>query len=1345
MKKIYFILLGLISAVSGVFGAGSENWVDPAGLTHKFKYEGPWYQDGMAKIPTNQYWGYTDINESPGSSLTKRVIKTKDGTEAKRIYGDMDIIGATISIPIQTSAWGQTGYKYWPAVRSMDFINEIYYGTLTKITRVNDIPSHYSENSAISTFDFSSKPTRLEREELDGSKVIFARLYWAGGISAPWNSSGWLNYYPKNSSEFYNYYYNEFKGFNTIKFGTPDGGYHNLTADKNDVFWYGSFIYGKNGTIGGMYFMYQASVDVTSLVQNSLKKNQRTFSAGNIKATTSVPKLISMYRDGSWSWYRSSLAPHYGGWALVIVYDFGKDASREIKPKSVNVYDGLRILDPRSPQLPQGQQNGNLKQKKLQLEFSGFYTPPSGEVKSTLAFLSFGGKKEVGDISVGYPKSDKLEIWKGNDTIGNWLTVASNDKDNGTSPNPEGNQFNSSITKFDKEINPGKTYNNQMDLDVFDVTGKIINAQTKAWVRLIAESEYHGGSVYAERANVGLVAFSTELYSPEVCYEETLFTKGKDAPDSEFREVSTNENSYTKVQKDSILRAQIAIKNKGNESAQKLTLTSSLEQKGSEYKPNTTYIVTSEPITTTTFKVGPHNPDNTAFQTSSKNLLTFALGSGAGHIGSANQGGTIDKTNQAFIQYDATLKQIKKFQANIYRASFTNTALNLSFEGEIKRCDNKEYYLSVIDVPNVNNFRAVNKNFTKDGDSQNLYTQIANRKFDIKIAHFGKETASGNQLSKTNIDTTVGVDIVTTCAAGGVSVTQPMQVEFKKGENGKSIVELKDVLIEKAYSNLYVRLSFKDPISNQIKTSCASDTFTVRPKEFKIYDTSSKNIVNNLTLIGGRKYPNFSALATNDTGKQAGGYTTILPDSTGTSYARFEPTIPPTCTAVTSLPITWFMTKFTDGVAKLERYHEGATAIKDNRDFVYNEVGNAKLVILDNKWTTASNDQANSDCIANSHSNTESNGKVGCDIRSEFEFKFDPQDIHVDSLRISGFNGGPMSYMSNDIAMPAIATFNVQARLGDASRTIARMYTAGCYSKDTQFTMGVDTGIADLNDRNNVKTPLPAAANARILFFNDVNNPQVVKRDNTNNNSGVYNVPSNAFTNGQLIDGQVRFNFARVVTEPINPFTVNSNIFTFTNVKEQANTSAVPNTYVKPLAANETATQFYYGIVYAPYYEGPRRGFNANVYFGVYCNACDKTTYTLANGQTLPSVTNWFTNDSHADNTYGQVNAYVQSSGAGTVTITPQAIANGVQVLTLSDTQAELVDIDMQASSWLIYNKTDPAAMVNRFQVNFFDRPRWGGQALGQKGNNLNGPGNVLDTEDGSLNYSIKTNKRSDW
>ncbi|WP_276709480.1 hypothetical protein [Campylobacter rectus] len=1299
MKNIGFVLLALITLSSGLFA----NFNDPYGLSHPIQWiqTGSGHDDGV----------YADIKEG----MTRRPILDKDGKEIKRIYGDMDIIGATISVPSGTDKWGSTGYNYWPIT------GKLWKGTLTYIRGVND--AGYEYNSAYSTFDFSSKPTELERNHIDGSKVIYARLYWAGGLSNPWN-----DHPGKNVDGLRNKYFAEINGLRNVRFGTPDGKSHYLTANPSDIYWWGSYAWVNNGSQGGMYFMYQASADVTNLVKASLTKDKRRFSAGNIKSSTSAPGWMSMYRDGEFKSGRYYLAPHYGGWALLIVYDFGEDQSDHIKPRSVNIYDGLRVLD------PSVRGGSGSKSKNLELEFKGFYTPPSGPVNSTLAIMSFGGKKEAGNEDVQVWHDNKYEsVTSGKDTPADkW------------SKNDKGNQFNSTITKFGSNINPGQTYNNQMDLDVFDISGKIGNAQTSAWINLIATSGWISGILYSERANVGLVAFSTELYSPEVCYEETLFTKDKDAPDSAFTEVSTNKNSYTKVQKDSILRVQVAIKNKGNESAQRLTLTSSLNQKGSEYKPNTTYIVTSEPISTTNFRVGSHNPDNTAFQASSKNLLTFAIGDGAGHIGSANQGGTIDKTNQAFIQYDATLKQIDKFQANIYRASFTNSALNLSFDGKIKRCDNKEYYLTVFDKPNINNFRAVNKNFTQDGDSQNLYTQIANRKFDIKIAHFGKETASGNQLSKTDIDTTVGVDIVTTCAAGGVSaLKQPMEVEFKKGENGKAIVDLKDVLIEKAYSNLYVKLSFTDPITKAVKTNCASDTFTVRPKEFKIYDNSTNSEIINRVLIGGKSYPTFGARAMDDKNDKAEGYTTLLPDSTEKSYAKFIPEKPATCTSVGSLPVTMLKADFTDGVAKLERYREGATPITDKRDFAYYEVGKAKLVIFDNKWTVASHDQKNGDCIADNYSSTEINGKVGCNIRSEFDFEFNPQDIHVENLRVTGFNGGAMTYMSNEIAMSARATFDVKARLGDTDRTVARMYTKDCYSKDAQFEMDVDAGIADLNDKDNTKTPNPSDAKSKIIFFYDSANTLVTKKVTASNNSGLYNVSKDAFINGE-IRADVKFNFARKATEPLDPFTVNSNIFTFKNVKEQSSSATVTNTYVKPKVADETNTQFYYGIVYAPNYEGPKTGFEADVYFGVYCKKCVKNTYIVAKGRSLPDAANWYLNESHIDSSYGLVNEYKPQSTS--VSLTPKDISNGVQTLTLSDTKAETTDIEMVASKWLIYNKTNNLAASNKFSVTFFDRPKWGGEARDKDGSKLNDPGKVLDSEDGDLDgYSKKTNKRSDW
>ena len=1309
MKNIKFALIALVTLSSGLFAFIHD------GLDHPIV----WKQTGA----TNDIGVYTDIKEG----MVRRSIVDKDGKEIKRIYGDMDIIGATISVPTNG------GYNYVPVTGTL------WKGTLTNIRGIDDA-NYRSQctqwdrnngkctldyfNSSYSTFDFSNKPTELERNHIDGSKVIYARLYWAGGLSNPWNDHPASNVAGLRSK-----YLNDISGFKYVRFGTPDGKIHRLTANPGDVYWWGVYAWYNTAYQGGMYFMYQASVDVTDLVKASLTKDRRTFSAGGIRTSSSLDdnNWMSMYRDGDFKSSRYYLPPHYGGWALLIVYDFGEGQRKNIKPKSVNIYDGLRVLDPSTTKKTTDKYNPP-RIKDLELEFKGFYTPPSGPVNSTLAVMSFGGKKESGGqykVEEDLKNLEDIQVWHNN----KYVSVTSDQ-------NAAAWQFNSTITKFGSNINQGQTYNNQMDLDAFDISGQIGNGKTSAWIKLTATSSWVGGVLYSERANVGLVAFSTELYSPKVCYEETLFTKNQAGV---FEEVSTDSKSHTQVNKDSILRTQVAIKNLGNESAERLTITASLDPKSSEYEPQTTRMVLNAK-SDATFTVGALNPDNTDFQKSSKNLLTFAVGKDAGKIGESNQGGTIDLTNQAFIQYDSKLKQTDDFNATIYRASFTNSALNLSFEGGIDRCKDKQYYLKVIDVPNINNFRAVNKNFTGDSkDSKNLYTQIANREFDIKIVHFDENTVP----TKTNMDTKLKVDIVTACDTTDTPIYSK-EVEFKKGKDGTAIVDLKGVLIEQAYSNLYVRLSFTDPITKTVKANCASDTFTVRPKEFKIYNTSTNSEITNRVLVGGKSYPAFGAWAMNDKNNKAGGYTTdFTGDNLDTKYIRFTPEIPSTCTSVTSLPVTSLAAKFTDGAAKLQRYQEGATVIADKKDFAYYEVGKAKLVIFDNQWTKASHDQSNDDCIANSHSNAETNGKVGCNIRSEFDFEFNPQDIHVENLKITGFNGGTMTYMSNEIAMSARATFDIKARLGDADHTVARMYTKGCYAKDAQFEMDIDTGIADLNDKDNIKTPNPSDAKSKILFFRDSTNTLVTKKTTTDDNSGVYNVSKDAFTNGE-VKADVKFNFARKVTEPLDPFTVNSKIFTFKNVKEQSGSTTVANTYVKPLLADETTTQFYYGIVYAPYYEGPKVGFDADVYFGIYCKNCKKDTYTLAKGTSLPSISDWYLNGSHVDSSYGSVSEYKPKSA--TVSLTSKDISNGIQTLTLSDTQAETTEIEMVASKWLIYNKTDDLATSNKFSVTFFDRPKWGGRALDQKGEKITNPGKVLDTNEGDLNgYSEKPSKRSDW
>ncbi|MDO5046832.1 MAG: hypothetical protein Q4D84_09055, partial [Campylobacter sp.] len=502
--------------------------------------------------------GYVDINAQ--GTLSKRLLEpNKTGEQQrKKIYGDIETIGATILMPTKGYGFKPTrAYGNDTVIQPFEFIKE---------------DPNYKYNSAKATFNFRQETGNASIDEyaqnnVEGKNVIFARLYWGGGISLGWNTP--------DTEEMRKKYFDNINQFNQITFGTPkpegvEGmDYHRLQAEERDTRWYGSF------SAYGMQFTYQTSVDVTDLVKKSLgrKNSQRTFSAGDIRASNWKPTNFYGYRDNGW--VSGLFAPHYGGWALVIVYDFeDKGASDGLKPKGVYVYDGLTVL---APIHLRGQQS---RIDSLEVPFSGFFTPASGKVNSSLTVLSFGAKAEV--------DKENIEILN---SQGQYNSV--------TSPNYNQfeSQFNSTITRFDKPMVAHKIYNNQMDLDIYNLKGHISNRQTSTTIKLTAQVVTRpGGGVMGERENIGLVAFATELYEPEVCYIEKLQVRDrtKDTEDA-FKDVSTDKNTQTVAKEGDTLRVQLIVKNRGNEDAEKVALSALIDKKSASYTENSTYLRPSVP------------------------------------------------------------------------------------------------------------------------------------------------------------------------------------------------------------------------------------------------------------------------------------------------------------------------------------------------------------------------------------------------------------------------------------------------------------------------------------------------------------------------------------------------------------------------------------------------------------------------------------------------------------------------------------------------------------------------------------------------------------------------------
>ena len=1303
----FFAISSLIAAYAL---AVTHTYTDKNGLRHRIQDDinvGGGKQGGVDRKET------TTFNKLPINTVVKGETK-----EAKVVYGGVEVIGASV-IKVKNG-----GYDF----------NPIISGTLTASSITNVVfeneDSGYTTNSARATFDFSDikdKKGVSIANEITGDKIIFARLFWGGRIMAYGS--------PKSTRDGY---FNEIKDFNKIRFKTPKGIY-NLTASEANTYWLGSY----NPAGPASSFQYQASIDVTQLVKDSLGTTPagRTFSAGDIKTDIGNPATtFKVYVDGTFMGVR---VPRYGGWALVIVYDFGPANAQRIKPKGVSVYEGIRVLTPLNTSLGMA--------RSLLNKFEGFFTPMKGVVGASFTSLSFGAAKEI--------RAEKIEIREDSSKP----TYSIHD----ATLNKEEEQFNSTISRYGKHLNPNKKYNASMDLDTYDITGKLRNGQSKAEVQLTAQIVSTSRGPQGDEATVGMVAFSTDAYVPEVCYVEKLFYSKNNG--TTFTEVSTDPSDKTVIAKNNILRTQLQITNQGNEDAQFVSVSAVLDDESANYKDNSTYVTPHS--SSSSFTLGALQTDNdpAGLQTllsGNKKGINVNIGQGA----TPAKGGTIKKDENAYIQYDSTLN--KKFKLASYETKFENKLLKLEYDGVMSPCQgNKKYYLTIAEP---GKYKVVNEKFAKKGDNENLFTQIAGKEFDVNVAFLSDSLNAGQTPTGPSEKQKVMLDVVTSCDSSGLSVLANSPKPTVELEETRGVVKIEKLLINNAYSKLFFNISVFDTDTNKWKSECGySDAFAVRPEKFvahqsngTIVDTSETSPIR---LVGGAPYTNTGMTAVYGSDIIATGYTQTLQTDTATKdddktqIVRFTPILSSACEANVPNAVVTNLKKI--NAKAIFSQGKGTLSNSGGTNFSYPDIGLAKVYLKDASYTAI--DGAQNDCIKNSDTTTKnSDAKVGCDIRGEMFLSFAPQSIAVRNLQISNFGSSNMTYVSNDSAMSSTAKFDINALLGDGN--VANLYTRSCYAQRTSFTMGIDQIIPDYTDNNGETTDASttdattlarnlASAISEVIFFDNDAGSDTRKIAGSAANIGSYSVNATAFADTDATARvNIRFNFARTTNLAKNPFTVSSNTFTFNNISSSNAgilAGAPGATYVKPTAVSNTT--FYYGQVYAPDYIGPASGFNADVFYGIHCNACNVARYPLINAaNALPQTNNWFVNTTHQNINLGTHGAFGHATTTTALAPNPIVIVNGVETISLSS-RAIITDvISMNASSWLVFDPINAAAVTNRFNATFtrdnIDMT-WGGRALKADQKN-DGVGTVVGTQsiDGGANklndtVSNKPNKRLDW
>jgi len=199
---------------------------------------------------------------------------------------------------------------------------------------------------------------------------------------------------------------------------------------------------------------YQAFKNITSTIQALPNAGNGTYTAANVQAGRG--------------------SDHYAGWTLIVAY---RDTTQPAR--NLTVFDGLRTIRTTDP--------------PTDIPVSGFLTPPAGQVKTNIGFVTWEGDHGItGDTA---------------SLNGNVLSDAQH---------PATNFFNSRISR-DGALNTDRSpaYANTMGMDVAftKADGFIGNSATSATVRVTTS-----GDQYLP----GVITFATEIYAPKIEQTKTV-------------------------------------------------------------------------------------------------------------------------------------------------------------------------------------------------------------------------------------------------------------------------------------------------------------------------------------------------------------------------------------------------------------------------------------------------------------------------------------------------------------------------------------------------------------------------------------------------------------------------------------------------------------------------------------------------------------------------------------------------------------------------------------------------------------------------------------------------------
>lgn len=1053
--------------------------------------------------------------------------------------------------------------------------------------------------------------------------------------------------------------------------------------------------YTSNG--GRNYGNYSAFIDITSVFTSNNWANGN-YTVANVPVTTDT-------LQGS-----SSVIGKYGGWSLVVIYE-----NVDSPLKSVSVYDGWQQI------------KGSSGSSAATITVNNFYTPTSGTIDSLVSvFVAEGDAERNG----AYFKTGSTSLGNSADAFSSLIIST-------------GVRTPSLINNQGIDI---QTY--QLGTTGYNVLANSQNSISFSLTTRGVELDYYYPS---------MLSFSTEVYHPRMCYYENLY----DATDTLLSTgslVNKGSTIHARVllQNDQNEPAKNVLLYKNFDTTFPYIANSTkLNNAGNPTLISSTSAVT-DALDSDVFQYA------TAIDqfmlnvgTGATNVLGGNFASNQTSLFDYNASADFDGNTSIVYQIAYTMPTIGfRYEGELAKCVDFNSTFGVlpaaaisaigfdTRETSIAQADNnrsittkianKAFQLNVVSLDNSGNigaFVGVNNTsvflFSVDtaecslpqsellsltnsvprtnyvifntGDiihaSQNFNLSNASKDKKIAINYINWSAAFQNasfNCSNSNTQAVLkgvpqclnadhkiggvfGIDVQNACAGGAAHGMNPAVANPACQSNSYNAGNLPD----SPYNNDYGCYQCISGLAGTI--SCSTDNFAIRPE--KIVVTSLNPDMPNL-LRSAKDYNttlhayNYGTI-TDTVDYNVTNANTVF-EVNSTKYDRNDEV---NLTMVGTAAFGTSNFNMSNGISLKPGSNEVA-------EITFDDVGKIDFHIEDKIWSAVDNDDTPMDCSAN-----------GTCICGDINVTFIPEHFEFNTLTITNDNGNPgtYTYIANEVTQMA-------ARIDTTIRAL---------NKDGGVTQNFD--IFPLYENNVTVVPVVLKS---TYPYHDANETNITNLT-IGFASGVRNIPWNDTNTSTYL----RFNFKRDVNQSVNPFDVNGSDLnmsitsTYVDGLKQADINGsrlgtgvanLPYTVVSSSAGNST---FIYGRTHAPRYRFVGTDGNASMYYEAFCSGVDCNKTLLPNGANSNSSDDprWFKNTFHNATTGGNATTINQKGfaiGTGSVTGTTASVTTPAQSdlnYTASATKGYPYKTTMEnnASSWLIYNKYDPAAEKNEFEVEF--------------------------------------------